>query len=81
MVSRLEDKVNSTKTRVDTQMTDMDTTVRNLKNDVYTKLDTFEERLRLTLKDNQNTMADMRDKISTQLELSENRIKGHSGKY
>ena len=50
-------------------------TVRALRNDVYTKLDTFEERFRLTLKDNQDTMADLRDKISTNLEESEARIK------
>ena len=50
-------------------------TVRALRNDVYTKLDTFEERFRLTLKDNQDTMADLRDKISTNMEESEGRIK------
>ncbi len=50
-------------------------TVRSLRNDVYTKLDTFEERFRLTLKDNQDTMADLRDKISTNMEESEGRIK------
>ncbi len=50
-------------------------TVRTLRNDVYTKLDTFEERFRLTLKDNQDTMANLRDKISTNLEESEARIK------
>lgn len=50
-------------------------TVRALRNDVYTKLDTFEERFRLTLKDNQDTMANLRDKISTNLEESEARIK------
>ena len=52
-----------------------ETTVRSLRNDVYTKLDTFEERFRLTLKDNQDTMADLRDKISTNMEESEGRIK------
>ena len=50
-------------------------TVRALRNDVYTKLDTFEERFRVTLKDNQDTMADLRDKISTNMEESEGRIK------
>lgn len=50
-------------------------TVRSLRNDVYAKLDTFEERFRLTLKDNQDTMADLRDKISTNMEESEGRIK------
>jgi DNA anti-recombination protein RmuC len=50
-------------------------TVRSLRNDVYAKLDTFEERLRVTLSDNQNTMANMRDRISTNLEESEARIK------
>jgi len=52
-----------------------ETTVRSLRNDVYTKLDTFEERFRVTLKDNQDTMADLRDKISTNMEESEGRIK------
>ena len=46
-----------------------------VRNDVYTKLDTFEERFRLTLKDNQDTMANLRDTISTNLEESEARIK------
>lgn len=50
-------------------------TVRTLRNDVYAKLDTFEERFRLTLKDNQDTMANLRDTISTNLENSEARIK------
>ena len=52
-----------------------ETTVRSLRNDVYTKLDTFEERFRVSLKDNQDTMADLRDKISTNMEESEGRIK------
>ena len=50
-------------------------TVRTLRNDVYSKLDTFEDRLRSTLKDNQDVMANLRDKISTNLEDSEARIK------
>ena len=50
-------------------------TVRALRSTVLTKMDTFEERLRLTLKDNQDTISDIRDKISTNLEASEARIK------
>ena len=57
------------------QMQRAEKTVRTLRNDVYTKLDTFEERFRVTLKDNQDTMADLRDKISTNMEESEARIK------
>jgi len=57
------------------QIIAMETTVRDLRKDVYNKLDTFEERLRLTLKDNQDTMTDLRDRISTNLENSEARIK------
>ena len=57
------------------QVNKAEETVRSLRNDVYTKLDTFEERLRLTLKNNQETMANMRDRISTNLENSEARIK------
>lgn len=57
------------------QIIAMETTVRDLRSDVYSKLDTFEERLRLTLKDNQDTMSNLRDKISTNLENSEARIK------
>ena len=53
-----------------------ETTVRALRSTMLTKMDTFEERLRLTLKDNQDTISDMRDKISTNLEASEARIKG-----
>lgn len=75
LVAAVEDKTDRVKSRVDGQLTSLDTTVRTLRNDVYTKLDTFEERLRLTLKDNQDTMAGMRDNINTQLETSENRIK------
>lgn len=75
LVASVEDKTDRVKSRVDGQLTSLDTTVRTLRNDVYTKLDTFEERLRLTLKDNQDTMAGMRDNINTQLETSENRIK------
>jgi hypothetical protein len=51
-------------------------TVRALRSTVLTKMDVFEERLRLTLKDNQDTISDIRDKISTNLEASEARIKG-----
>ena len=51
-------------------------TVRALRSTVLTKMDAFEERLRLTLKDNQDTISDIRDKISTNLEASEARIKG-----
>tara|TARA_B110000503_G_scaffold137541_1_gene221930 strand:+ start:1072 stop:1734 length:663 start_codon:yes stop_codon:yes gene_type:complete len=50
-------------------------TVREVRSDVLSKLDSFEERLRLTLKDNQDIIANVRDKISTNLELSEARIK------
>ena len=50
-------------------------TVREVRADIYSKMDAFEERFRLTLKDNQDTMADLRDKISTNLESSEARIK------
>lgn len=50
-------------------------TVRALRSTVLTKMDVFEERLRLTLKDNQDTISDIRDKISTNLEASESRIK------
>lgn len=57
------------------QIIAMENTVRDLRKDVYNKLDTFEERLRLTLKDNQDTMTDLRDRISTNLENSEARIK------
>jgi predicted nucleic acid-binding Zn-ribbon protein len=63
-IQTLEDQVNRA-----------ENTVRELRNDVYTKLDTFEERFRLTLKDNQDTMANLRDTISTNLENSEARIK------
>ena len=50
-------------------------TVREVRSNVLSKLDSFEERLRLTLKDNQDIIANVRDKISTSLELSEARIK------
>jgi len=52
-----------------------ETTVRDLRKDIYAKLDAFEERLRITLKDNQDTMANLRDTISTNLDNSEARIK------
>jgi predicted nucleic acid-binding Zn-ribbon protein len=70
-ISRSEDLVG----QLEDQIIDMGTTVRDLRTDVYAKLDAFEERLRVTLKDNQDTMANLRDKISTNLENSEARIK------
>ena len=70
-VSRLEGQI----VLLEEQVQRAEATVRKLRNDVYTKLDTFEERFRITLKDNQDTMADLRDKISTNLEESEARIK------
>lgn len=69
------DRVEGTVRILEGQVQKAEETVRKLRNDVYAKLDTFEERLRQTLLDNQNTMADMRDKISTNLENSEARIK------
>ncbi len=70
-VSRLEGQI----VLLEGQVQRAETTVRSVRNDVYTKLDAFEERFRLTLTDNQNTMANLRDKISTNLEESEARIK------
>ena len=70
-VSRLEGQI----VILEEQVQRAESTVRKLRNEVYTKLDTVEERFRLTLKDNQDTMADLRDKISTNLEESEARIK------
>ena len=70
-VDRLEGQI----VLLEEQVQRAEATVRKLRNDVYAKLDTFEERFRLTLKDNQDTMADLRDKISTNLEESEARIK------
>ena len=70
-VARLEGQI----VVLEGQVQRAETTVRKLRNDVYTKLDTFEERFRLTLKDNQDTMANLRDTISTNLEESEARIK------
>jgi len=70
-VARLEGQI----VVLEEQVQRAETTVRKLRNDVYTKLDTFEERFRLTLKDNQDTMANIRDTISTNLEESEARIK------
>ena len=70
-VSRLEGQI----VILEEQVQRAESTVRKLRNEVYNKLDTFEERFRLTLKDNQDTMADLRDKISTNLEESEARIK------
>ena len=57
------------------QVVAAENTVRDLRKDIYSKLDAFEERLRLTLKDNQDTMANLRDTISTNLDNSEARIK------
>jgi len=68
-------RVENTVQVLEDQVNRAEETVRNLRNDVYAKLDTFEERLRITLSDNQNTMANMRDRISTNLEESEARIK------
>jgi GTPase SAR1 family protein len=50
-------------------------TVRTVRADVLNKMDTFEERLRLTLADNQKVIADLRDKINSSMEASEARIK------
>ena len=69
------ERVEGTVRVLEDQVTRAEETVRTLRNDVYQKLDTFEERLRLTLKSNQDTMADMRDRISSNLETSEARIK------
>ena len=68
-------RVENTVQVLEDQVNRAEETVRSLRNDVYAKLDTFEERLRITLSDNQNTMANMRDRISTNLEESEARIK------
>ena len=68
-------RVEATVRVLEGQVQKAEETVRGLRNDVYSKLDAFEERLRMTLKDNQDTMADLRDKISTNLEDSEARIK------
>jgi len=69
------ERVEGTVRALEDQVNRAEETVRTLRNDVYSKLDAFEERLRLTLKDNQDTMADMRNRISTNLENSEARIK------
>ena len=69
------ERVEATVRQLESQVQKAEETVRTLRNDVYAKLDQFEERQRLTLKDNQNTMANLRDTISTNLENSENRIK------
>lgn len=68
-------RVEGTVQVLEDQVNRAEETVRTLRNDIYTKLDTFEERLRLTLKNNQDTIANMRDRISTNLEDSEARIK------
>ena len=70
-VGRLEGQI----VILEEQVQRAEATVRKLRNEVYAKLDTFEERFRLTLKDNQDTMANLRDTISTNLEESEARIK------
>lgn len=69
------DRAEAAVRQLETQVQKAEETVRGLRADIYTKLDTFEERLRLTLKENQDTMANMRDTISTNLETSEARIK------
>lgn len=70
-INRLETLIG----RLEDQVLESENTVRILRTDVNNKMDTFEERLRLTLKDNQDVMANMRDRISTNLEESEARIK------
>lgn len=69
------ERVEGTVRILEGQVQKAEETVRKLRNDVYAKLDTFEERQRITLKDNQDVMATLRDKISTNLENSEARIK------
>ena len=69
------ERVEATVRVLEGQVNKAEETVRTLRNDIYTKLDTFEERLRVTLKSNQDTLANMRDKISTNIETSEDRIK------
>jgi len=69
------ERVETTVRVLEGQVQRAEETVRTLRNDVYAKLDTFEERFRITLKDNQETMANLRDTISTNLENSEARIK------
>lgn len=69
------DRVENVVKDLEDQVVRAENTVRELRNNVYTKLDTFEERLRQTLLDNQNTMAGLRDTISTNIETSEARIK------
>lgn len=69
------ERVEGTVRVLEDQVNRAEETVRTLRNDVYAKLDTFEERLRLTLKDNQDTMSNMRSRISTNIENSEARIK------
>lgn len=49
--------------------------VREVRSSVNTRLDEFEERLRLELKDSTTTMADLRDKINTAMDAAEARIK------
>jgi len=70
-VARLEGLIDSLEDKVIAA----EDTVRTLRTDVNNKLDAFEERLRLTLKDNQDTITNLRDKISSNLEASEARIK------
>lgn len=70
-ISRLENLIGG----LEDQVIEAENTVRELRSNVNDKLDKFEERLRLTLKDNQDTMAGLRDTISTNIETSEARIK------
>jgi uncharacterized phage infection (PIP) family protein YhgE len=70
-VNRAENAVR----QLESQVQRAEETVRTLRNDVYAKLDAFEERLRATLTENQSVMADLRDRISTNMEDSEGRIK------
>lgn len=69
------DRAEGTVRQLESQVQRAEETVRTLRNDVYAKLDSFEERLRTTLAENQNMMADLRDRISTNMEDSEARIK------
>ena len=69
------ERVEGTVRQLENQVQKAEETGRTLRSDIYVKLDQFEERQRLTLKDNQDTMANLRDTISTNLETSEGRIK------
>jgi len=70
-IDRLEALVESLEGSVETS----ESKVRSLRTEIYAKIDAFEERFRLTLKDNQDVMANLRDKIASELSLSEARIK------